>query len=80
MGGKTAYTADHYCGYSVSRCWWFENGTETEYTYRTAEFVGVRNHYARYGDWSLWQEEPIAEAEGLEVEAVTEYRWRLRTE
>ena len=80
MGGKTAYTSDHYCGNSVSRCWWFEDGTETEYTYRTAEFVGVRNHYARYGDWSLWQEEPIAEAEGLEVEAVTEYRWRLRTE
>ena len=80
MGGKTAYTSDHYCGYSVNRCWWFENGTETEYTYRTAEFVGVWSVYARYGDWSLWQEEPIEEAAGLDVESRTEYRWRLRTD
>ncbi len=81
QGGKTAYTCDHYCGSSiVSRNWWFENGTETEYTYRTAEFVGVHSYYERYGSWSLWQEEAIEEEEGLAVEKRTEYRWRLRGE
>lgn len=80
MGGKTVYNSGHYCGYSVNRCWWFENGTETEYTYRTAEDLGVLTTYARYGDWSVWQEEPMEEMEGLDVESRTEYRWRLRTE
>ena len=79
-GGKTAYTSGQYCGNSVSRRWWFENGTETEYTYSKAELVGVRNYYERYGKWSAWQEIPVAEKDGLAVERRTEYRWKLRAE